>query len=180
MLFEDIVTQLGCRLSKLVSKCVCGAEVDEYARHPLHCRRSFGRYPRHEELNSIICRSLTSAVFSSVLEPTGVCRADGKRPDGITLFPWERGLSLAWDSTCVDTLAPSNLSRSAGAAGGSASWAEDAKESKYRELDGRVTFMPLGFETAGAWGTKCVKFVKRVGSLVASKTGERRSTSFLF
>ena len=114
-------------------KCVCGAEVDEYARHPLHCRRSFGRYPRHEELNSIICRSLTSAGFPSVLEPTGVCRADGKRPDGITLFPWERGLSLAWDSTCVDTLAPSNISRSAGAAGGSASWAEDAKESKYRE-----------------------------------------------
>ena len=80
----------------------------------------------------------------------------------------------------MDTLAPSNISRSAGAAGGSASWAEDAKESKYRELDGRVTFMPLGFETAGAWGTKCVKFVKRVGGLVASKTGERRSTSFLF
>ena len=29
-----------------------------------------------------------------------------------------------------------------------------------RELDGRVTFMPLGFETAGARGTKCVKFLK--------------------
>ena len=161
-------------------KCVCGAEVDKFARHPLHCKRSFGRRPRHEEVNSIISRSLTSAGFPSVLEPVGVCRADGKRPDGLSLFPWERGFSLAWDSTCVDTLAPSNVSHSAGEPGRAATCAEAAKTGKYRELEGRVVFMPLGFETLGAWGAKCVVFIKRLGGLIASKTGERRSTTFLF
>ena len=40
--------------------------------------------------------------------------------------------------------------------------------------------MPLGFETVGAWGAKCVVFIKRLGGLIASKTGERWSTIFLF
>ena len=119
-------------------RCVCGAVVDQNARHPLHCKRSFGRYPRHEELNSIIGRSLNSAGCPSVLEPPGVCRSDGKRPDGITLFPWEKGLSLAWDATCVDTFAPSNVSQSVEEAGKAAAAAEVRKETKYEELNGRV------------------------------------------
>ena len=40
-------------------KCVLwgrgrAAEVDKFTKHPLHCKRSFGRRPRHEEVNSII------------------------------------------------------------------------------------------------------------------------------
>ena len=51
-------------------RCACGAVVDQNARHPLHCKKSFGRYPRHEELNSMInsslIRSLNSAGCPSV------------------------------------------------------------------------------------------------------------------
>ena len=152
----------------------------QLSRHPLSYRKSFGRHPRHEELNSIVCRSLTTAGFPSVLEPPGVCRSDGKRPDGVTLFPWQRGICLAWDSTCVDTLAPNNLGKSVVEAGGAASAAEVFKERKYADLQGSIMFVPLGFETIGAWGQKCIAFINKLGQLIKAKTGERRSTAFLF
>ena len=31
-------------------------------------------------------------------------RPDGKRPDGMSLTPWERGKSLSWDVTVLDSL----------------------------------------------------------------------------
>ena len=30
----------------------------------------------------------------SILEPVGVCREDAKKPDGMTLIPWENGQAL--------------------------------------------------------------------------------------
>ena len=32
-------------------------------------------------------------------EPSGLFRTDGKRPDGLTLLPWQSGKSLCWDVT---------------------------------------------------------------------------------
>ena len=170
--------RLGTRLC-VTHKCVCGMQVDERGTHGLSCKRSAGRIPRHSELNSIISRALTSAGFPSILEPPGMCRADSKRPDGLTLFPWKRGLSLSWDSTCADTLAPSSLAHSAMQAGSAACTAEKAKENKYAELEGKVIFVPLGFETIGAWGSTCLKTVKELGNLIKKKTGETRSGAFL-
>jgi len=37
-------------------------------------------------------------------EPHGLVRDDGKRPDGLTLLPWNSGRSATWDVTVVDTL----------------------------------------------------------------------------
>lgn len=45
----------------------------------------------------------------SCLEPSGLVRSDGKRPDGVTMVPWKYGKPLVWDATCPDTLAPSNM-----------------------------------------------------------------------
>ena len=72
-------------------KCSCGAIVDRYGLHPLSCRFSVGRLPRHSALNGIIKRALSSAGFNAVLEPVGLDRGDGKRPDGMTVFPFSRG-----------------------------------------------------------------------------------------
>jgi len=37
-------------------------------------------------------------------EPHVLVRDDGKRPDGLTLLPWNSGRSDTWDVTVVDTL----------------------------------------------------------------------------
>ena len=108
---EVIWVAMGLRLG--VSLChphqcqLCGTWVYHSGTHGLHCGRSPGRHPRHAAVNDLIKRSLASAKISAHLEPVGICRADGKRPDGATVIPWKSGKVLIWDVTCPDTLAPS-------------------------------------------------------------------------
>jgi len=91
----------------------------------LSCTKNPGRFPRHSAINSILKRSLTRIQIglSSTLEPVGLTN-DGKRPDGLTLGPWCRGLSLVWDATVVDTFAQGHYKDSARQAGFAATKAE--------------------------------------------------------
>ena len=83
--------------------------MDTLGTHGLSCCFSAGRHFRHAMLNDILHRALSSANVPSRLQPTGLDRADGKRPDGITMVPWSNDRLLVWDATCVDTFAPSHL-----------------------------------------------------------------------
>jgi len=70
-------------------------------------KKTAGRYARHSAVNDLIQRALSSANITSRLEPTGLSRNDGKRPDGLSLMPWANGRCLLWDFT----LAASFLNR---------------------------------------------------------------------
>ena len=74
--------------------CVCGTRVDQSGVHGLSCRKSAGRFFRHAQVNDIIKRALSSAHIPSILEPNGVSRSDGKRPDGMTIYPWKNGRTM--------------------------------------------------------------------------------------
>ena len=139
----------------------CGAKVDCRGTHGLACKFSAGRHPRHGLLNDIIHRSLQRAQVPAVKEPLGLCRSDGKRPDGVTMIPWSRGRCLAWDVTVVDTLAPSHIAETSSLAGAAAVKAEAAKMAKYTDLSRTYIFVPLAFETMGSWGQQCMDFVKK-------------------
>ena len=39
--------------------------------------------------NDVIARALTAAGVPVTKEPVGLVRIDGKRPDGLTLIPWQ-------------------------------------------------------------------------------------------
>ena len=70
-----------------------------------------------------------------MLEPRGLYRTDGKRPDGVTIIPWEMGKQLVWDVTVVDALAPSRLNHCSSCNPvTTAIEAEARKTEKYREL----------------------------------------------
>ena len=73
-------------------------------------------------------QALSSIKVPSILEPNGLTRTDGKRPDGITLAPWEEGKQLVWDVTCGNLLARSRIEKGYVANPGAA--AEDAEELK--------------------------------------------------
>ena len=47
-------------------------------------------------VNDLIKHALASAGTPAMLEPPGLSRRDGKRPDGLTLFPWKGGKNLIW------------------------------------------------------------------------------------
>ena len=68
-------------------------------------------------ISDVVRRGLSAAGMPSMLEPSGLDRGDGKRPDGITLYPYSRAAVSFWDATCVNTFASSNLIRAALAAG---------------------------------------------------------------
>ena len=68
-------------------------------------------------MNDGIKSVLKLASLQLVLEPPGLDKGDGSRPDGLTVFPFSGGRSFVWDCTCVDTFAGVHLNRSAMEAG---------------------------------------------------------------
>ena len=63
--------------------------MDTLDRHALSCKRSEGRHQWHAAIKGIVQQVMMSAHIPSRLEPTGLMRLDGKRPDGVTLGPME-------------------------------------------------------------------------------------------
>ena len=171
--------RLGSSLCRPHSCAHCGAEVDHLATHGLSCRWSEGRHHRHAALNDIIHRALTSAHIPSRLEPSGIFRSDGKRPDGITVVPWKSGKLLVWDATCPDTYAPSYASSATSEAGAVAAMAEERKISKYSNLNAAHSFTPVAVETSGVIGSQSLAFLRDLGQRLKRVTGEERSLCHL-
>ena len=161
-------------------RCRCGATVDTLGLHALSCQLSAGRLPRHAALNDIIKRSLHSAGMPSILEPAGLDRGDGRRPDGLTTFPFAEGRCLIWDSTCVDTYAGYIIHKSAAQAGAAAQGAENRKQRRYAELGRRFKFQPIAVETSGPLGQSTLPFLKELGRRIARETGDKREADYLF
>src|ERR1700743_587208 len=103
-----VALRLGSQIC-VENKCVCGKQVEKNGRHGLSCSMSKGWIPRHNDFNNICSHAFSSAGIPNIVQPTGISRRDGKRPDGLTLIPWKRGKSLIWDVTVKDTLAPSYI-----------------------------------------------------------------------
>ena len=121
--------------------------VDARDTHGLSCRHSAGRSSRHHFLNDLLCRAITRTGVPATKEPNVLFRADGKRPDGLTLVPWREGRSVTWDVTVADTVAESYLSISSITAGATAQAAAERKNAKYAELGGHHIFIPIAIET---------------------------------
>ena len=114
-------------------------------------------------MNEIIHRALVSAHVPSRLEPSGLYRSDGKRPDGVSIVPWKCGQLLVWDATCPDTFAPSYSTIAAHQVGAVAQQAEERKMQKYKHLDSCYFFTPVAIETSGVFGPKTTEFLKELG-----------------
>jgi hypothetical protein len=159
--------------------CICGQPVSSTGRHGLACKRSLGRHPRHHALNETIRRALVSSGVPSILEPVGLDRDDGKRPDGATLIPWSGGRTLVWDATCVDTLATSNIGVTSQTPGSAAGRAEERKKAKYEGIATHHLFIPVGFETLGTFGPSAKQFLAQLGRRLIETTFEPRASEYL-
>jgi hypothetical protein len=160
--------------------CPCGAQVDARGSHGLSCKLCSGRTTRHAALNDLIWRALQRAGIPSVKEPSGLLRTDGKRPDGLTLIPWQAGRTVIWDSTVIHTLADSYLATSATTPGGTAEIAANRKESKYSALSTTHMFVPVAVESLGPICAKGTNFLRDLGSHLIAATGDPRESAFLF
>jgi hypothetical protein len=180
---EDIRTAVSLRLGSFIYRSHechrCGNDVDELGRHGLSCKKSAGRHFRHTQINDIFSRALTSAGIPNMREVTGLCRDDGKRPDGVTLVPFSRGRPLVWDATICDIFAPSNISTACQNAGASADAAELKKINKYKDLSTNYIVKALAFDTMGIPGRDTKKLLKSVGTRLNTVSGETRANEYL-
>jgi hypothetical protein len=133
---------------------------------------------------------------NSTLEPNGLSRGDGKRPDGMTLVPWIKGQPLVWDVTVVDTLADSYVLKSSEVSDSAAEMACKRKHSKYSSIiSSNYVFKGLAFETLGPWCKEAIDFINVIGNrLIAeaidfinvignrliAESGDSKSKKFLF
>ena len=85
-----VALRLGCSVC-VAHTCRCGELVDTQGLHGLH-------------INDVVARAISTSGTPVMKEPVGLTRLDGKRPDGLTLIPWQDGKSLTWDVTVVSTL----------------------------------------------------------------------------
>jgi hypothetical protein len=96
---------------------------------------------------------------NSTLEPNGLSRDDGKRPDGMTLVPWIKGQPLVWD----------------------AEMACKRKHSKYSSIiSSNYVFKGLAFETLGPWCKEAIDFINVIGNRLIAESGDSKSKKFLF
>ena len=130
-------------------------------------------------MNDIIKRALSSAGFNAVLKPVGLDRGDDKCPDGMTVFPFSRGICLILDCTCVDSFPPSALALTATEPGSASRSAEVRKNLRYEGLCDRYIFQAIAIETSCVFGRDTNAFISRLGHLATSISGERREAEFL-
>ena len=166
LLSDDVVRvavglRLGVPICRLHLCASCCANVDALGVHGLSCHFSKGRYSRHVALNDIVKRTLESIKIPCHLEPSGLFRSDGKRPDGASIVPWKGGKVLIWNATCPDTLAPSHLRLAVREVG--VDDAEFRKTQKYSNLISSHYFVTLAVESLGVFGKEAQSFLKELG-----------------
>ncbi|XP_055352294.1 uncharacterized protein LOC129598426 [Paramacrobiotus metropolitanus] len=147
--------------------CRCGSTVDSLGHHGLVCKLAKGRHGTHAVLNA------------ATKEPSGLDRGDGKRPDGVTAFPWRNGKPLVWDVTVADTFAQTYIGHTSRVPGSAAEVRENQKLRKYDGLADRYVVQPLAFETTGTFGPLTKKFFKDLSRKICECSGNPRSGEFL-
>jgi len=151
----------------------CGTEVNASSSHTFICKKAPGRISRHQTLNDVVARAFVSAGFPVIKEPVGLARQGGKRPDGLTLIPCQRGKPLTWDVAVAHTLADSYVSAAA-------QQAADQKSAKYDKLvQSCRLFQPIAAETLGPLNPRSY-FLAKLGRKIAAVSGDSREPSFFF
>ena len=104
-------------------KCPCGTLADARGTHGIWCKQVAGRMTRHQWINDLVWRAM-----SSCKELNGLSRSDDRRPDGMTLILWKAGKAYLWDVTIVNSLASSYLSSPSSSVGSIAEMEADKKK----------------------------------------------------
>ena len=164
----------------LTHQCRCGETVQSDGLHPLSCRFSAGRFPQHSAINNIMKRSHDTAGLHSILEPVGLDRNDGGKPDGKTSLPFKGGKALAWDATCTDLFSNSNLCSTILKPGSASSATEHLKRRKYSQLVADFEFVPVAVETSGIIGSAGCSLLTDISRRISRSTNDPRQMSYIF
>ena len=130
-------------------------------------------------MNDVIDRAMHSIQIPTRLEPSGLCSDNNLKPDGITLTPWTRGKSLAWDVTCAFPLAPSWLTLALRGGNAVPTAVEERKMKKYESLTPDFCVQPISVDVFGGMGESTAPFITELGAKIITKSGDKKAASFL-
>jgi len=85
LLDKKVHVSVGLRMDSTLSRpriWGCGTKVTDSSVHGLSCRKGSSHLSRHAAINDIIARAFRSVDIPASLEPQGLMRDYGKRPDG--------------------------------------------------------------------------------------------------
>jgi len=128
-------------------------------------------------LIQIIARALSAADIPSSKEPQSLCWSDGKRPEGLSLIPWQSGKPLVWDVTVVYPLAVASAAREAGS---TAELAASKKMDKYTSLAADYHFQPIAVEMLGPINKSASHFLTVLAHKISQRSEDEQETFFLF
>ena len=131
---------IGLHIGVEEHKCITIWSSSPLQWYPLQNERR-SHFSCHQAGNKTIRWALVSGGVPSVLEPVGDCREDVKKPDGMTLIPWEEGHSILWNFVSCNTVAQSHRTRAERGPGEVVNYAEEQKRHKYTPV-----------ESVGTWG----------------------------
>ena len=144
----------------------------------LRDKQAPGRSSRHHMLNDLVARTFAAAGVPVAKKPVGLVRQDGKsakRPDGLTLIPFEGGRSLTWDVTVVCSTADSYIDLTVQGPGCVAEMAA----SKYATLQTHYDLQPIAVETLGPINESATSFLYDLGRRISLVSGEDRASVFV-
>jgi len=95
---------------------------------------------------------------------------DGKRPDGLTLLPWNSGRSATWDDTVVDTLGNAYPQQSAITGASVAETSAARKTNKHSSLCRAHDFFPVALETLRTISARAQEFAAQIGKRLTEVT----------
>jgi len=124
---------------------------------------------------------MVSAGIPCTKELLGLSRSDGKRPDGLSLVPWEAGKPPTWDVTVICPLADSYVAAAVCEAGSAAEETATRKTAKYSNIQqAHHIFQPVAVESLGPINASGRVFLSKLGRKLADQSGDDREISFLF
>jgi len=109
--------------------------------------------------NDLVARSFVAAGVPVAKKPVGLVSQDGRRPDGLTLIPFEGGRSLTWNVTVVCTTGDSYIDLAMQGPDCVADMAASHKEAKYATLQSHYDFQPIAVETLGPTNESATSFL---------------------
>ena len=136
-------------------------------------------YP-YSVINNIIKTSLDTTGLHRILKPVGLDQGNGRRPDGVTSFPFKGGKALARDATCTDSFSPSNLYSTILNPGSASSPAEDLKKQKHSQLVADFELVPVAVETSGIIGSAGCSLLADIGRHILKAINDPRQMSYIF
>jgi len=129
---------------------------------------------------AVRARAITAAGISVSKKPPGLFPNDVRRPDGITLVPWQAGKAVAWDVTVASTLADSYVGASSTSSAAAAEQAAYMKSVKNADLPASFQFQPIAVETLGPINYFATDFLDKLGQMISAKTNEVRERMYLY